>query len=91
MIPMATSDFIIPSAFDRLLAISFALLGIYLLGTGAYDLWIDHDSMELSRGTRILASMEADETRFFVAVSYRFLLGVMFAGVAYMLHRRLQR
>ncbi|MBN8421600.1 MAG: hypothetical protein J0L73_21975 [Verrucomicrobia bacterium] len=88
---MTTSGFNDQAAMSRFSAICWALLGFYLLGTGLYDLLIDQDSFELSRGTQILATWEADKTRFLVAVAYRLLLGAMFTGIAFVfgrLHRR---
>lgn len=87
---MVTS-FNIHPALVRPIAIGFALIGCYLLGSGLYDLFIDHNTAELfSRVRTALVSRETEADRFHQMVAYRLLLGVMLSVLAYAL-RRLHR
>jgi len=85
---MVTSGFNIHPAIIRPVAAGFALAGYYLLGCGLFDLFIDHNTAELfNRVIRPLISKAADEERFFNAVSYRLLMGVILMALAWVLDR----
>lgn len=87
---MVTSA-LIPPALVRPIAAICALTGGYLLGTGLYDRFVDHDTAEMfTRGIRPLITHEADSGRFHAMVFYRIGLGVLLfvlAGALLRLHR----
>jgi hypothetical protein len=88
---MVTSGFNIHPALIRPIALGFALAGCYLLGSGLYDLLIDHDTTELfQRGRTILISKKSDADPFHRLIAYRLIFGVMLGVLAYGL-RRLSR
>lgn len=68
-----------------------AVIGYYLLGTGFYDLFIDHDTAEVFRkGMTVHVSLEAAPDQFHRLVSYRLFLGtlaIVLTGVLNQLRR----
>lgn len=84
---MVTSALIPPVLVRPISAICF-LVASYLLSTGLYDLFVDHDTTEMfTRGVRTLITRDADADRFHAIVSYRIGLGVVLFGLATALHR----
>lgn len=85
---MVTSGFNIHPALIRPIAVGLALAGGYLLGTGFYDLFIDHDTTELfQRGRVILISKATDADHFHRLIAYRLIFGAILGVLAYLLRR----
>lgn len=79
---MVTSA-LIPPALVRPIAVICGLIGCFLMITGSYDLFVDHDTTELfTRGIRAVITREADADGFHAMVSYRIGLGVVLFGLA---------
>lgn len=88
---MVTAGFNIHPALIRPIAVGFALAGGCLLGTGFYDLFIDHDTTGLfQRGRAILVSKTTDEDHFHRLIACRLFFGALLGVLAYIL-RRLSR
>lgn len=78
----------IPPVLVRSIAAVFALAGCYLLGTGLYDLLIDHDTANLfTKGRAIIISQQSNPEHFHNLVCYRLELGVVMLAPAYVLDR----
>ena len=88
---MVTSGFNIHPALIRPIAVGFALAACYLLGSGLYDLFIDHNTTELfQRGRTILVAKKTDADPFHRMIAYRLIFGALLGVLAYGL-RRLSR
>lgn len=86
--PIVTSGFNVHPALIRPIAVGFALSGCYLLGSGFYDLFIDHDTAKLfTKGRLVLILKQSDPDRFHVQVGMRLLLGIGSMALAYGLFR----
>jgi len=78
----------IPPALVRPIAVICGLIGCYLMITGFYDLFVDHETTELfTRGISAVIIRKADADRFHAMVSYRIGLGVLLFGLAAALDR----
>lgn len=79
---MVTSA-LIPPALVRPTSVICFLIGCYLLGTGLFDRFVDHDTMEMfTRGTRTPITREANADRFHAIVFFRIGLGIVLFALA---------
>ena len=79
---MVTSA-LIPPVLVRPIATLCILAGCYLLGSGLYDRFVDHDTTEMfTRGIRTVITREANADRFHAIVFYRICLGIVLFALA---------
>lgn len=71
---MVTSA-LIPPAQVRPISVICFLIGCYLLGTGLFDRFVDHDTMEMF-------TREANADRFHAIVFFRIGLGIVLFALA---------
>jgi len=85
---MVTAGFDIPPALVRPLVIVIALAGGFFIGTGFYDLLIDHQTKELfAKRVAVIITRENDAEHFYNLVCYRLLFGTILLLLAHVLHR----
>ncbi|HBJ83731.1 MAG: hypothetical protein Q8M07_27065 [Prosthecobacter sp.] len=78
----------IPPLLARPMAVVCALSGCYLLGTGLYDLFVDHDTAEMfTKGSSQLISRAIDAERYHSMICYRLTFGAILLVLAHILNR----
>lgn len=83
MVGLNTTGFHVNPALLMPLLIVSAAAGVYLVGTGFYDPFIDCETVEMfTKGRGILISAQKDSEPFHLHVGYRLFLGVVCMAIA---------